>query len=240
MKDQYVGDVNDYFKYALLRTLEGHDLALAVAWMLTESDGRSDGGRLSYLDRPEQFRHVDPVLFDALRRTLSGSGRAVRSIELGGILRNATYVSAMLSDGEASRRTYFERVRDVSTGHDLLFFDPDNGLAVPSVRIGRRSSSKYLYPEELRTSYADGLSVVVYQHFPRRPRDRFLQDSLALVESITGCQQAAAITTAHVAFLVAPQRDQATRLFERMNEFDRRARPFAKVISRAGGERTTH
>ena len=39
MKDQYVGDISDFFKYALLRRIQAAGGKLVVCWMLTESDG---------------------------------------------------------------------------------------------------------------------------------------------------------------------------------------------------------
>ena len=68
MKDQYFGDVNDFQKYALLRRIaRPASLKLGVCWMLTESDGRSDGRHLDYLNHPARFRAHDPELFDWLR-----------------------------------------------------------------------------------------------------------------------------------------------------------------------------
>ena len=67
MKDQYVGDINDYRKYALLRALSsGGANRIGVCWMLTPSDGRSDGNKLAYLQQPERHRRVDPELFEIL------------------------------------------------------------------------------------------------------------------------------------------------------------------------------
>ena len=67
VKHQYVGDINDYRKYALLRALSaGGANRIGVCWMLTDSDGSSDGGKLAYLGQPERFRHFDPELFDIL------------------------------------------------------------------------------------------------------------------------------------------------------------------------------
>ncbi|MET8524070.1 hypothetical protein [Nocardioides sp. NPDC004968] len=96
MKEQYVGDVNDYRKYALLRLLSRSGLKLGVCWMLTPNDGRSDGNKLGYLDQAKQERH-DPELFTLLRRvrnepdarrlllieaneTLPGAGRLWRNL----------------------------------------------------------------------------------------------------------------------------------------------------------------
>ena len=48
MKNQYVGDVNDYRKYGLIRALIGdQDIKVGVCWMLTAPDGRTDGDFLN-------------------------------------------------------------------------------------------------------------------------------------------------------------------------------------------------
>ena len=47
MKDQYVGDVNDYVKYGFLRALSAARAGpLVVCWMLTPSDEGPDGGKV--------------------------------------------------------------------------------------------------------------------------------------------------------------------------------------------------
>ncbi len=49
MKNQYVGDVNDYLKYGLIRTLvKGRHLKAGVFWMLTDDDKRGDGEKIEY------------------------------------------------------------------------------------------------------------------------------------------------------------------------------------------------
>ncbi|CAA9432540.1 MAG: hypothetical protein AVDCRST_MAG37-733 [uncultured Rubrobacteraceae bacterium] len=51
MKNQYFGDVSDYRKYGLLRVLSSEgEISTGVCWMLTPSDGRTDGRKLEYLD----------------------------------------------------------------------------------------------------------------------------------------------------------------------------------------------
>ena len=76
MKDQYFGDINDYRKYSLLRLLGGPGaLETVVCWALTEGDGRSDGGRIRYLNDPNQWRKHDPMVFDCLRERVAGEGR---------------------------------------------------------------------------------------------------------------------------------------------------------------------
>jgi hypothetical protein len=58
VKDQYVGDVDDYLKYALSRALTNRSERLVVVWMLTPSDERTDGRRLSYLGQPQRYRRL--------------------------------------------------------------------------------------------------------------------------------------------------------------------------------------
>jgi hypothetical protein len=68
MKEQYVGDINDYRKYALLRALAGGGkIKIGVCWMLTPRDNRSDGNKLNYLKNPNKWRRYDPSLFDFRR-----------------------------------------------------------------------------------------------------------------------------------------------------------------------------
>ena len=69
MKEQYIGDVNDYRKYALLRLLakEG-GVKVGVCWMLTQPDGRKDGGKLAYLtDTKRRWDAPDESLFNLLK-----------------------------------------------------------------------------------------------------------------------------------------------------------------------------
>ena len=100
MKDQYIGDVNDYRKYGLLRGLsqEGR-FRLGVSWMLTPNDGRSDGSFTQYLSSPAQWRHFDPPLFDSLTRALaSPSGRSVSQVPDLGLLPGALFFQPLLAD----------------------------------------------------------------------------------------------------------------------------------------------
>lgn len=54
--------------------------------------------------------------------------------------------------------------------------DPDNGLVVPSA-VGRPKENKYVLPKELASYYAQGSTVIYYQHKARR-KDSFYADQL--------------------------------------------------------------
>jgi len=230
MKDQYVGDVNDYFKYALLRSLaDGGEMG--VAWMLTPSDSRNDGQRLRYLQQPDRFAPLDPSLFHALAQLVRQGQRSVSAVEGAGILAGAMYASEVLHDDLQSRWRYFESVWQICAKRRVLFFDPDNGLEVSSVAKGRRGSSRYLFWDELENAYARGHSVVVYQHFPRRPRDEFIAELALKAHNVAGCSTMLALATSHVAFLVLPQDEDSRFMLERLAAFSARAAAYNTAMS---------
>ena len=71
MQNRYVGDIGDYLKLGILRALSpGFHLGI-VWWLLPDEGHNRDGRHISYLNRPDQWRHFDPDLFDTLRGIVS-------------------------------------------------------------------------------------------------------------------------------------------------------------------------
>jgi hypothetical protein len=70
-------------------------------------------------------------------------------------------------DRIARRAAWFDRSLAVMAGRDIVCVDPDNGLVVPSAK-GRPKENKYVLPEELAGYYAQGSTVIYYQHKARR------------------------------------------------------------------------
>lgn len=203
MKDQYAGDINDYLKYTLLRVLAGaHPGTLQVCWMRTADDGRTDGRRLSYLADAATFREFDPPVFDALARVVASGARSVKAIQATDILCNACFHAEILRDDLDARAAYFAEVWDKLGSEDLVFFDPDNGLEVASVRLGRRNSSKYLFWDELKHALGEMRSACIYQHFPRRPRAAFIDTLLEELSQRFPDHSAFAVSSPWVAYLV--------------------------------------
>jgi hypothetical protein len=64
---------------------------------------------------------------------------------------------------------------------------------------------KYVFESELGALYETGLSVILYQHFPRVQRVPFCTSLTARIAEV--CAQSApfSVTTPHVAFVVIPQ-----------------------------------
>lgn len=174
MKHQYFGDVNDYRKYGLLRCIQRESgLRFAVCWMLTPDDGRTDGRFISYLGEPVKWRQHDPELFDLLAEGVP-SGRSLRHVEEKQILQGSILIDRTVPDDRRLRDTYLRDVFRTFGDSAVVFFDPDNGIEILSCPPGRKDSSKYLAWSELITTYHNGRSVLIYQHFPRRGRNEYM------------------------------------------------------------------
>jgi hypothetical protein len=147
MKDQYVGDINDYRKYGLLRAIiHASGLRLLVAWMLTPDDGGNDGNFVTYLQSPDRWSRHDPNLFAKLKELLAHEKRQVSLIENSGLLLDAKYYASHVPDTASGRSSWFNSLDKQAQESDFVFLDPDNGLEVKSKPYGRKNSSKVSAP----------------------------------------------------------------------------------------------
>jgi hypothetical protein len=207
MKVQYFGDVNDYRKFALLRLLaqEG-GLKLGVCWMMTDPDERQDGNNRVYLGQPEKWRAFDPVLFDALKNVPAQPKREfLDRFEQGGTIPGAEFFNDDTPDEKTKRAEFHQKCLAAMRSASLMFFDPDNGMEVPSRALGRKGSNKFVYYDEIADHYALGRSILIYQHFPRKPRSVFPNRISGFLRENLPQAQIWSFETAHVAFMLAAQ-----------------------------------
>lgn len=223
MKNQYFGDIYDYIKFGLLRELSCHGtISTAICWMLTPNDERRDGHRVDYLREPDTWRRFDPEVFDCLRSAvLELDERNISVLENSGLLSNTTFFSKLLVDDSDKRRRYFDEFLRLSRGKELVFFDPDNGLEVKSVRYGKKGASRYLYLREVCQSFAAGHSLLVYQHLPPKPREPFIRELTTNLMLETGSKSVYVFRTPRVAFLLVPQISQGRHLAENASRIHR-------------------
>jgi hypothetical protein len=221
MKDQYFGDVNDFRKYGLLRALAEVGLSIGVCWLLTGDDAGGDGELRKYLTKPSRWRNFDPELYDKLLRLQQpGVSRSVKYANEWGLVPGATYFDEVLTDEIDQRNQYFTAALAALRACDVLFFDPDNGIEVQSSGRGRHGSEKYVYWSELREAYANGHSLLVYQHFPRVERARFVPFLADCLREELGAPRVEGFATPHVAFFLVHATGHAAAL-ERVVEIVR-------------------
>jgi len=177
-----------------------------VAWMLTPDDKSTDGKFVSYLKNSHKWSRYDANLFEQLRDLLTNrEKRQVSIIEGTELLPNAEYFSAHVPDSSSGRITWFESLSQRAQGSDLVFLDPDNGLEVKSKPYGRKDSSKFLYWREVEALWSSGKSLLIYQHFIREERFKFIQRMLGELRARTPGSLVEAFSTPHVLFLTALQ-----------------------------------
>ncbi|HUL00851.1 MAG TPA: hypothetical protein VLX29_08355 [Nitrospirota bacterium] len=234
MKNQYFGDINDYRKYGLIRMLsDTGKLRVGICWMLTQDDGRTDGKFVDYLRKRNTYGSYDPPLFDALATCLhSSKQREVCSAEQAGIIPGAVYYPHLLTDHKNQRSEYFAQFSETSKACDLIFFDPDNGLEVSSKHKGTKDSCKYLYWDELQKVYAEGQSVLLYQHFRREKREAMIATLSSQMMSRLGAPSVLAFRTPHVLFLLIPQQTHLSFFEKRAQEVAKRWHPEIKLIDK--------
>jgi hypothetical protein len=58
---------------------------------------------------------------------------------------------------------------------DIIFFDPDNGLEVESVRKYSDKGPKYVWHDEVIDYYQRGQSLIIYNHRSREPQEKYLK-----------------------------------------------------------------
>jgi len=222
VKRQYFGDIHDYRKYGLIRALSDFGtLSTYICWMLTpDAYGNLDGQKTSYLSKPEIWRHFDPYLYDFLQNSVNfrQADSVIDENAISAVLPGAQFHTPLLIDAALARTTYFSQLfESLPTSSGLLFFDPDNGLEVPSCRKGRKNSSKYLYWDEVSKAYESGHSVLIYQHFQRIERKKFIQSIAAKANAETGATVFTYITSHVVFFLLA--RPEHVKHFQSANAY---------------------
>ena len=206
MKNQYFGDINDYRKYGLFRILAGGGkIKAGICWMLTPNDTRTDGKFTEYLDEPEKYKDFDPELYDFLRQCIESNKRNILEAVNSDKFPNTTFHNQILEDDTDQRKQYFSDMRELFQDVDLICFDPDNGLEVKSKPLGKKDSSKFLYWSEVVDSYEAGRSILLYQHFIRENREKFISRIVTDIREKTGSNNVVCFRTANVAFFLITQ-----------------------------------
>lgn len=171
MQNKYVGDIGDFGKFLLLKSVSS-GFRLGVNWCLVEDETNNNDGRfIDYLNddsESNEYKALDSDLYEALKAIVKNGERHISKIE-----------ELKLLDSVDSKTQFFDEPRlsplidwhNRSLEHlecsEIIFYDPDNGLEIPSVKIDDSPSKKYLFFEEVKAAYDAGKSIIIYQHTTR-------------------------------------------------------------------------
>jgi hypothetical protein len=89
-------------------------------------------------------------LFDALGAVTSPPELAdLQKIEKAEIIPGAIFFENLTLDALPERKGFHQECLSKLAQADLVFFDPDNGFEVPSCKIGRKGSNKFVGYDEV-------------------------------------------------------------------------------------------
>ncbi len=183
MQNRYVGDIGDFGKYALLRSLARTRLTLGVNWYLTPDEKHNfDGKHISYLQK-NSYSVYDDELYYILKNIVDNNKRNVLSVQQSTILPGNTVFFDRILDltGEPNylkrgmlRQSWHNSALNTVKDCDIVFLDPDNGLQVKSVSLTVKKGNKYIGLNEIKDYYRLGKSIIFYNHRERKLEEVYL------------------------------------------------------------------
>jgi len=193
MKNHYVGEVKDYYKYGLIRHFSNeHKIKTAVCWMLTRDDGKGQGNDRRFIDN-EQWAHFDEDLYIKMKIFKDEILRDVRVVESKEtkILENCVFNSNPIDNKgnleahyyleHEKRKEYFNHFIGISAECELTFFDPDTG---PQVKYMSKPPEEYLYWNEAKQIYQKKKALLMFQ-FSRMNLTSIANRNKKIEQSIT-------------------------------------------------------
>ena len=181
VQDRYFGDLGDFGKYGLLRTLAGRypqddAFRLGIVWYLVKDETHNeDGKHVTYLHADRNgYRSCDPDLFDALKHAVPRRRSVALLPELDVLPSNTVYFDTPLDLGRGSaaerwqaRASWVQRALAATAESQMVFLDPDNGIAFDSSKLVAAKGNKFAGLSEMADFHRRGQSVVVYHHTDR-------------------------------------------------------------------------
>jgi len=162
MKDSYVADINDFFKYDLLEKISKGKKCLVV-WMKTIGEGN----KLSYLEN-NKFKVYNPKLFVSLNNIINDNKRTLKDAANIESLSNCQFIEGELT--KKNRELYFKNVYEKATEVKIVFFDPDNGISPND----NKKDKKYIYWDEIKKIWDMPKDVLIYQSYRRINHEQFI------------------------------------------------------------------
>ena len=172
MQDRYAGDLGDFSKFALMRSLLA-DLrcSAGLIWYRFPDESTNNDGRHTRYLGDSRWDGTDPALIDTLQGIIDGGTRSIQALESSTILpADTSYFGESIfweKDLARNRSDWFKRACAAVQVSDLVMVDPDNGLAGPSHKVWRRKGGKYVTTDEVAALANAHKCVVVYHHFNR-------------------------------------------------------------------------
>lgn len=150
-------------------------MRVGVAWWLFPDESHSrDGSHREYLDRPEKWKKFDSQLFESLLKINKQEKRSVTQLEASDLLSGATFANELIPCDinpynlrPEERKLWLQRIKDKLKACDLIFLDPDNGIAGDGLKLTRRTAGKSVTIKDIELLGRDDQTFVIYHHHSR-------------------------------------------------------------------------
>jgi len=157
MQNKYFGDISDFYKYYFLRNI-CLDYKLGINWCLIPNDDSNDGKHI--ITKKKRLKNIDEKLYKILEKSILNNNRNTKYIENGyfnndTIFYNSVYEKYFL-DG-----VYEEKAFNNLINQDIIFFDPDNGIEVPSTKA--IDKLKYVQYRTILKYWNNKKSMIIFQ-----------------------------------------------------------------------------
>ena len=202
MQDKYVGDIGDFGKYLLLRTIHNISsgkIRLGVNWYRVDGEKikNGDGKFTDYLENDYNkayfYRDCDPVLYDQLKSIVSNNLRKISEVEKQALLPDSTIYyskplpcpSSCIFQREKDREDWFLESLEIMKSTDVIFLDPDNGIQTRNIKKTQSRANKYAFHDEIQRYYEIGKTIIFYTHRDRS-KDAVYRERLLTCASFLG------------------------------------------------------
>ncbi|MDB5204764.1 MAG: hypothetical protein JWP09_792 [Candidatus Taylorbacteria bacterium] len=226
MKNQYFGDFGDYQKFSLLKYLRDiGNLSITVHWMKTKDDSSNDGAKIKYLSNPSEWDSFDPKIFGFLDKHIKLNQRDLSLYEKSFHAKDISFINDHVED--ISIRNKLIQGIKTDKDSDIIFFDPDNGIEVKSTNV--KNLHKYITWEDIKIAFDSGKSVLVYQHYSRMNRDKFIRGKLDGFNKLFK-DAVFVIRAKHSVYFLLAQKKHASKISKSLKEYQNNWKELIKVF----------
>jgi hypothetical protein len=201
MHIQSVGDLEDYFKYGLLRTFAYSGLKLGIQAYNTQNDAKKEihNSRYTrYLGNPHKYKACDPELFETIKALLRKNEEKdcfIQRIARSHLFPAETvfYTDPLTFHGiprayrAQHRQGWFAYGLAQLQNCELVVLDPVQGLEVKSVNpYSELMGPRYVTLDELSPFLDRQQSLVIHQKVARKSVADTITDCIEKIRNSTG------------------------------------------------------
>jgi len=153
MQNKYFGDIHDFYKFYFLKEIT-KDYSLGIHWCLYPNELENNEGNKSLTLKE---KNKDLKLYELLIKYRHKGVKYIKPY----FPKKTKYYEQEL-DNNIDNKIYEEEAIKILKYQDIIFFDPDTGIEVPSMK--KSEKYKYITYELILKFWNMGKSLIIYQH----------------------------------------------------------------------------